>query len=207
MRACVCEGGGGVIRSSIIMGTRGFTVSQCLLFSGGMVGVGVLVEGRKQRLQGGLGCGGGGLLQGTEVYGGVGRGRAVARVGRASAEGGGGRGRKARQAGGGVEEGLVVEEECTLVDEGLDDCLVGASGGQGIHSGEVWPHEGGPETDGKVFTGHQVQPAQLTHPALTTGTEEHQPYARTPSPGDPPKHAAIQRTHLCKWLSTYLKTS
>lgn len=166
VRACMCVCVVVVIRSSIIMGTRGFTVSlsQCLLFSRGMVGVGVLMEGREQRLQGGLGRGGGGLLQGAEVYGGVGRGRAVAGIGRAPAEGGGGRGGEARQARGGVEEGLVVEEECTLVDEGLDDCLVGARGRQGIHSGEVWPHEGGPEADGKVFTGHQVQPAQLTDP-------------------------------------------
>lgn len=50
------------------------------------------------------------------------------------------------------------------MDEGLDDCLVGACGSQGIHSGEVWPHESGPETDGQVFTGHQVQPVQLAHP-------------------------------------------
>lgn len=136
------------------------------------------MEGREQRLQGGLGRGGRGLLQRTEVYGGVGRGGAVARVGRAPAEGGGGRGGKACQAGGGVEEGLVVEEECTLVDEGLNDCLVGARGGQGIHSGEVWPHEGGPETDGKVFTGHQVQPAQLTHPVGGKKTQN-QPYVKT----------------------------
>lgn len=50
------------------------------------------------------------------------------------------------------------------MDEGLDDCLVGACGSQGIHRGEVWPHEGGPETDRQVFTGHQVYPAQLAHP-------------------------------------------
>jgi len=89
---------------------------------------------------------------------------AVTRVGRAPAEGGGGRGREAREAGGGVEEGLVVKEERTLVDEALDDCLVGARGSQGIHRREVWPHEGGPEADGQVFTGHQVQPVHLAHP-------------------------------------------
>lgn len=168
-----------------------------------MVGVGVLMEGGEQRLQGGLGRGGRGLLQGTEVYGGVGRRGAVARVGGAPTEGGGGRGGEARQAGGGVEEGLVVEEECTLVYEGLDDCLVGARSGQGIHSGEVWPHEGGPETDGKIFTGHQVQPAQLAHPVEGKSAQS-QPYVRTPSTGDPQIYAF---THLCKWLSTYLKTS
>ena len=102
------------------------------------------------------------------MCGGVGRRGAVTRVGRAPAEGGGGRGGEARQAGGGVEEGLVVEEECTLVDEGLDDCLVGACGSQGVHSGEVWPHESGPETDGQVFTGHQVHPVQLAHPVKNT---------------------------------------
>lgn len=128
------------------------------------MGVGVLVEGREQGLQGGLGCGGRGLLQRAEVCGGV-RGRgAVTGVGRAPTEGGGGRGGEACQAGGGVEEGLVVKEECTLVDEGLDDCLVGARGRQRIHSREVRPHEGGPETDGQIFTGHQVQPVQLAHP-------------------------------------------
>ena len=50
------------------------------------------------------------------------------------------------------------------MDEGLDDCLVGACGSQGIHRGEVRPHESGPETDGQVLTGHQVQPVQLAHP-------------------------------------------
>lgn len=53
------------------------------------------------------------------------------------------------------------------MDEGLDDCLVGACGSQGIHCGEVWSHESGPEADGQVFTGHQVHPAQLAHPGKT----------------------------------------
>lgn len=131
------------------------------------MGVGVLVEGREERLQGRLRGGGGRLLQGAEVRRGMGRRGAVAGVGRAPSQGGGGRGGEASQAGGGVDEGLVVEEECTLVDEGLNDCLVGARGSQGIHRGEVWPHEGGPETDGQVLTGHQVQPAQLAHPGKT----------------------------------------
>lgn len=65
-------------------------LSQCLLLGRRMVGVGVLVEGREQRLQRRLGGGGWGLLQGAEVCGGVGRRRAVTRVGRAPAEGGGG---------------------------------------------------------------------------------------------------------------------
>lgn len=56
------------------------------------------------------------------------------------------------------------------MDEDLDDCLVGAGGSQGVHSGEVWSHEGGPETDGQVFTGHQVKPAQLAHPGKHTST-------------------------------------
>lgn len=128
----------------------------------------MLVEGREQGLQGRLGGGRWGLLQGAEVCGGVGRGGAVTRVGGAPAEGGGWRRRQACQAGGGVQEGLVVKEESTLVDEGLDDCLVGACGSQGVHSGEVGPHERGPETDGQVFTGHQVQPAQLAHPRKNT---------------------------------------
>lgn len=124
----------------------------------------MLVEGREQRLERRLGRGGRGLLQRAEVRSGVRRGRAVARVGRAAAQGGGGRGGEAPQAGGGVDEGLVVEEECTLVDEGLDDCLVGACGRQGVHGGEVGPHEGWPETDGQVLAGHQVHPTQLAHP-------------------------------------------
>lgn len=133
-----------------------------------MVGVGVLVEGREQGLEGRLGGGGRGLLQGAEVCGGV-RGRgAVTRVGRAPAEGGGGRGGEAREAGGGLQEGLVIEEKRTLVDEAFDDCLVGARGSQGIHGSEVWPHEGGPEADGQVFAGHQVQPVQLAHPEKNT---------------------------------------
>lgn len=132
--------------------------------------MGVLVEGREQRLQGRLGRGGRRLLQGAEVCGGVGRRGAVTRVGRAAAaaEGGGGRGGEAREAGGGVEQGLVVEEECTLVDERFNDCLVGARGCQSIHGGEIGPHEGGPETDGQVFTGHQVQPVELAHPKIKT---------------------------------------
>lgn len=59
-------------------------------------------------------------------------------------EGGSGGGVPAR----GVRQGLIVEEESTLVDEGLDDCLVGPRGRQGVHGGEGWPHQSGPETDG-----------------------------------------------------------
>lgn len=86
--------------------------------------MGVLVEGREQRLQRRLWSGGRRLLQGAEVGCGVGGRRAVAGV--RGAKGGGGRGREAR---GGVQEGLVVEEKRALVDERLDDCLVGARGG------------------------------------------------------------------------------
>lgn len=50
------------------------------------------------------------------------------------------------------------------MDECFNDCLVGACGRESIHSGEVRPHEGGPETDGQVLTGHQVHPVQLAHP-------------------------------------------
>lgn len=50
------------------------------------------------------------------------------------------------------------------MDEALDDCLVGAGGSQGVHGGEVWPHQCGPEADGQVLTGHQVHLVVLTHP-------------------------------------------
>lgn len=43
--------------------------------------------------------------------------------------------------------------------EGLDDCLVGAGGRQRVHGGEIGPHQGGPETDGQVLAGHQIQTA------------------------------------------------
>lgn len=141
------------------------SLSQCLLLGGGVVGVGVLVKRGQQGLQGRLRGGGRRLLlQGAKMCGGVWGGGAVAGVGGAPAQCGGGRGGEATQARRGVDEGLVVEEERALVDEGLDDCLVGARGGQGVHGGEVGPHEGGPETDGQVIAGHQVHPAQLAHP-------------------------------------------
>lgn len=50
------------------------------------------------------------------------------------------------------------------MDEALDDCLVGAGGGQGVHGGEVRSHQRRPEADGQVLTGHQVQLVVLTHP-------------------------------------------
>ena len=49
-----------------------------------------------------------------------------------------------------------MEEEGALLDEELDDCLVGARGCEGVHGAEVWPHQGGPEADGQVLTGHEV---------------------------------------------------
>lgn len=58
----------------------------------------------------------------------------------------------------------MVEEVSALVDEALDDCLVGAGGRQGVHGGEVWPHQRRPEADGQILTGHQVQLVVLTHP-------------------------------------------
>lgn len=136
--------------------------------------VGVLVEGGQEGLQGRLGGGGGRLLQGAEVRGGGGRGGVVAGIGRAPGESGGGGGREASQASGGVQEGLVIEEESTLVDEGLDDCLVGPRGRQGVHGGEGWPHQSGPETDGQILTGHQVLSAQLAHPGRDNTIHSHQ---------------------------------
>lgn len=75
-----------------------------------------------------------------------------ARVGRSPSAGerGGGRAREA------VGQGLIVEEVRALVDEALDDCLVGAGGGQGVHGGEVRSHQRRPEADGQILTGHQV---------------------------------------------------
>lgn len=42
------------------------------------------------------------------------------------------------------------------MDEALDDCLVCAGGGQGVHAAEVWSHQRRPEADGQILTGHQV---------------------------------------------------
>lgn len=74
-------------------------------------------------------------------------------------------GRGTRQA---VGQRLIVEEVGALVDEALDDCLVGAGGRQRVHGGEVGPHQGGPEADGQVLAGHQVQLAVLTHSGSTS---------------------------------------
>lgn len=103
------------------------------------------------------------------------------------------------------------------MDEGLDDCLVGACGSQGVHSGEVWPHEGGPETDGQVFTGHQVHPAQLAHPGKNTHIYSFSSYGAVKTDGCLPPEDQQSResgfkkqtgeTYLCKWLTTYLKAS
>lgn len=59
---------------------------------------------------------------------------------------------------------MIVEEVRALVDEALNDCLVGACGRQGVHGSEVWSHECGPETDRKILAGHQVQLVVLAHP-------------------------------------------
>lgn len=56
------------------------------------------------------------------------------------------------------------------MDEAFNDCLVGAGGGQGVHGGEVWSHQGRPETDGEVLTGHQVLFVALTHPGKHKGS-------------------------------------
>lgn len=96
------------------------------------------------------GGGGSGGRRVAPSHAGVGRGAAP------GAERGGGRP-------GQVGERLIVEEVGALLDEALDDCLVGACGGQGVHSGEVWSHERGPKANGQVLTGHQVQLTVLAH--------------------------------------------
>lgn len=144
-----------------------YRLSQCLLFGRWVVGVGVLVEGREQWLHRRLGGGGRRLLQRAEVCGGVRRWGAVTGVGGASTQGGGGGGWEPPQACGGVQEGLVVKKEGTLVDEGVNDCLIGSGGSQRVHGGEVGPHECGPEADGQIITGHQVHPIQLAHSGNT----------------------------------------
>lgn len=102
------------------------------------------------------------------------------------------------------------------MDEGLDDCLVGACGSQGIHRGEVRPHESGPETDGQVLTGHQVQPVQLAHPGKKHANRHRfihtvQRNRWVSTARDQQMHRSDlnsrRGTYLCKWLSTYLKTS
>lgn len=57
------------------------------------------------------------------------------------------------------------------MDEALDDCLVGAGGRQCVHGGEVGPHQGGPEADGQVLAGHQVQLVVLAHSGSTIRQE------------------------------------
>lgn len=55
-----------------------------------------------------------------------------------------------------LADGPVVEEEGALLDEELNDCLVGPRGREGIHGAEVRSHQGGPEADGQVLTGHEI---------------------------------------------------
>ena len=83
-------------------------------------------------------------------HAGVGRG--------SSGECGGGRTREA------ISKRQIVEEESALVDEALDDCLVGAGSSQSIHGGEIWSHECGPEADWQILAGHQVKLVVLAHP-------------------------------------------
>lgn len=71
-----------------------------------------------------------------------------------------------------VGQRLIVEEVRALVDEALNDCLVGAGGGQGVHGGEVWSHQCGPETDGQVLAGHKVRFVVLVHPAQHKQTKK-----------------------------------
>lgn len=73
--------------------------------------------------------------------------------------------RRAVEASGRLSGSLVVEEIGALVDERLDDGLVGARGREGIHGGEVRPHERGPEADGQVLAGHQIDSVPLANPA------------------------------------------
>lgn len=42
------------------------------------------------------------------------------------------------------------------MDEELDDCLIGPCGCERVHGAEVRPHQGGPEADGEVLTGHEI---------------------------------------------------
>lgn len=51
------------------------------------------------------------------------------------------------------------------MDERLDDGLVGARGRESVHGGKVGAHECGPEADGQVFAGHQIDSVPLANPA------------------------------------------
>lgn len=50
------------------------------------------------------------------------------------------------------------------MDERLDDGLVGACGRESVHGGEVRSHERGPEADGQVLAGHQIDSVPLANP-------------------------------------------
>lgn len=50
------------------------------------------------------------------------------------------------------------------MDERLDDGLVGARGGEGVHGCEVRAHECGPEADGQVLAGHQIDSVPMANP-------------------------------------------
>lgn len=50
------------------------------------------------------------------------------------------------------------------MNERLDDGLVGACGRESVHGGEVGSHECGPEADGQVLTGHQIDSVPLANP-------------------------------------------
>lgn len=51
------------------------------------------------------------------------------------------------------------------MNERLDDGLVGARSRQSVHGGEVGSHKRGPEADGQILTGHQVDSVPLANPA------------------------------------------
>lgn len=118
----------------------------------------VVVNGRPVMWDDGRGGGEDVGSWGRSWWGRVAPGHAWVGWGSSTGEGGGGR------AGQAVGQGLIVEEVRALVDEALDDCLVCAGGGQGVHGGEVWSHQRRPEADWQILTGHQVQLVVLTHP-------------------------------------------
>lgn len=68
------------------------------------------------------------------------------------------------EACGRLNRSLVVEEKGALMDKRLDDGLIGASGRKSVHGGEVRSHKRGPEADGQVLAGHQIDSVPLANP-------------------------------------------
>ena len=143
---------------------------------GGSQRVFSLKLGGEQRLQWGLG--GGWRRLGRRWLTCDGRG---GEEGHGGGQGRGGAGRGTR----GLADGPVVEEEGALLDEELDDCLVGARGCEGVHGAEVRPHQGGPEADGQVLTGHEVHLVVVADSVGDTRLEVRAPardWSRLPPP-------------------------